>query len=486
MSGSSGDTLTMSSSSSGQEEGESKNARLAKPKSFFMVGILIIFFFCAMRQNWENVLSFTQGGGQATKMHHDSSIDAGISSETPVEVEVVQEQGRDWCGEWTARGNLGNTAYNARETTALSSNITSCPPDSTTTDVAVGSDYLPDRKVLHCHPPLEAHNRSRAILALDLQRLPRRQPEYSIVSPSHSSASVLQLTAPKLCRHTVGRWEIVFVLDSSYDESLQVLKNILLSSDCQQNPGLVRARILVQQTAIFETSSDNLGFTLLDIDPPSHFYVEIQSDMILEKKAWNRDLSRPLFAYNDIYSVSGRCGHSQGGGRYFIGRCQGNVGQLSLELEEDTRNSVIVTATNNRGPIIYRSEALRELGFFDERNFVLGSDDHDMNRRAVFRGWYAAYKYTHFYAPLNLSPGRNKSLVAAIPAEAKAKEREYLNFRQRKLPNRSCDGPPGFSPHNPRQATRMPLDPVPVDADPNEPLPALPPLFVSNNTRAGR
>jgi hypothetical protein len=154
----------------------------------------------------------------------------------------------------------------------------------------------------------------------------------------------------------------------------------------------------------------------------------------------------------------------------------------------DNADVVIVTATNNRGPIIYRPEALRELGFFDEVNFVLGDDDHDMDRRAVFRGWYAAYKYTHFYAPLGLSPGRNQTLVAAIPEKVKAEEREYRQFRARVLRNRTCDPrvPTGFAPNNPRKEIRRPLKPVLADADPNEPLPALPPLFVSNNTRAGR
>jgi hypothetical protein len=272
------------------------------------------------------------------------------------------------------------------------------------------------------------------------------------------------------------------VLDASYDKSLQVLRDILLSKDCQQNAGLVRARILVQPTAIFETSSDNLGLTLAD--RPSHFYIEIQVDMILERIGWNRDLARPLFAYNDIYSVSGRCGHEQGGGGGWGGRCDRSVEELSEKWDHATRDTVIVTATNNRGPIIYRPEALRELGFFDEVNFVLGDDDHDMNRRAVFRGWYAAYKYTHFYSPLSLSTGRNQSLVAAVPEEVKAEEREYHLFRKSLLPNRTCDpglpsgfAPNNFAPNNPRDSMNLPLEPVPADADPNEPLPALPPLF---------
>jgi glycosyltransferase involved in cell wall biosynthesis len=443
-----------------------------KSRGFFIgAGFVLLMSLLQVKADWNTGQVAFRQGTQVAKTH-------------------PEQHSREWCGEWTPRGNTGNRKYTARKKAALSSTITSClgststTNSSTTNGVVVGSDYLPDRKVLHCQPPLHAHDRSPAILALDLQRLPRQQPEYSIVSPSHSAESVLQLTAPKLCQHTVGRWEIIFVLDASYDNSLQVLKRILLSKDCMQNAGLVRARILVQPTAVFETSSDNLGLTLAD--RPSHFYVEIQADMILERTGWNRDLARPLFAYNDIYSVSGRCGHGQGGGGGFVGRCGADVGQLSDRWDQDTRDTVIVTATNNRGPIIYRPEALRELGFFDEVNFVLGNDDHDMNRRAVFRGWYAAYKYTHFYAPLDLSPSRNKALVAAVPKKVKAEDKGYILFRQKKLPNSTCDprAPRGFAPNNPRESIRRPLEPVPADADPNEPLPALPPLFFSNKTNA--
>jgi hypothetical protein len=145
-----------------------------------------------------------------------------------------------------------------------------------------------------------------------------------------------------------------------HDNCLQVLKKNLLSKDCQQNAGLVRARILVQPAAVFETSSDNLGLTLAD--RPSLFYIEIQSDMILERTGWNRDMALPLFAYNDIYSVSGRCGHSRGGeGRYKVGRCAANVGKLSKSWDQYTKNAVILTATNNRGPVIYDLEPSESL-----------------------------------------------------------------------------------------------------------------------------
>jgi hypothetical protein len=98
-----------------------------------------------------------------------------------------------WCGDWTPFGNLGNESYDARMKEPLSQVIQSCR------DTEVGLDYKPPPKQLYCNPPLTAHHRLPAILALDLQRQPKVQPEYTLVSPSHSVASVLNMTAPLIC-----------------------------------------------------------------------------------------------------------------------------------------------------------------------------------------------------------------------------------------------------------------------------------------------
>jgi hypothetical protein len=390
-------------------------------------------------------------------------------------VTSVSEEG--WCGDWTPLGSISDPNHDSRKTVSLDANdstiLGSC------SETKVGTDHTIKAEQLYCQPDLTSFNRSPAVLALDLQRLPQTKPEYSIVAPSHSSAEILNFTVPLVCNHTVGSWEIVFVLDGCWDDSLHVLKNILLSQLCLQST-MVRARVLIQPTSVFETSSDNLGFTLAEA--PSHFYIELQSDMILTQTGWNRDLVRPLFEYNDIFSVSGRCGHGHWN-EYHIGRCGMEVESLNATMELDTRDAVIVTATNNRGPIAYRADALQLLGFYDEVNFYLGDDDHDLNRRALFLGWHVSYKYVPFYAPLYNSPSRNNALKASIPKEALEAEEKFVAARK-ELHNHTCDAfiPIGsFAPGYLEKPERRSLTPA-GDLDPNAPLPPLPPLPPRNQT----
>jgi len=339
------------------------------------------------------------------------------------------------CGDWTPYGNLGNPKYDGRYKESLdASSMQGCPATQ------VGTDYLPDPSSLHCTPSLTAFNRTPAILALDYQRSLER-PEFAVVSPSYNVVQVLNKTVPTICENTIGKWEIVFVLDACYDESLQVIRNILLSDVCAQS-SLMRARVLIAPTSIFETSSDNLGFSLAD---PSHFYVEVQADMFLLEKGWNVDLARPFLEYSDMFSMSGRCAHGQPGHAMpHVGRCGKNVGSPSDEKKNETMDSFFIAGTNNRGPLMFRADMLRRLGFLDEVNFYLGSDDHDVNRRAAFLGLKAGYKYTHFYAPLDLSPSRNPSYKQNIPEHIKKQEKVYKKLRE--------------SSHNGKCEPKRPLD----------------------------
>lgn len=394
------------------------------------------------------------------------------------------------CGEWTPNGNLGNPNFDPRTVAPVLEGWESCRTGGS--QVQVGMDYRPDKHhgsstQLFCNPDLKEGGRENSILVLDVQFRSGRnnstgnllnvvgqlQPEYSLVIPSHCAASTMEKTIPSICNYTAGLWEVIFILDSSWDESLQVLRNILLSPVCQINKGLLRARILMQPTSIYETSADNLGFSLGN---PSHFFVEVQSDMYLSEYGWNRDLARPFFEYDDIFSISGRCGHPVNCGGNSVGRCGADVGELNEVLKNQTRDSIIITQTSNRGPVVWRADALRSLNFLDEVNFYLGDDDHDLNRRAMHRGWYTAYKYAAMYAPLNLSPGRNAALKARIPEEIKAKEATYREIRAG-LSNHACDPsiPFGqFSPVCPSES-RV-LSSILPNFDWDSPLPGLPRL----------
>ena len=273
----------------------------------------------------------------------------------------------------------------------------------------------------------------------------------------------------------MGKWEVIFVLDQSYDDSLQVLRSILLSDTCMGS-SLVRARVLIQPTSIFETSSDNLGFTLAD--KSALFIIEIQSDMFIGETGWNRDMARPLLQYGDIFAVSGRCGHvpslsranrnkttRQWLGSYSgKGRCGRDFAGFNKKFHEEDRNAVHIIGTVNRGPIIFRADVLRKFQYLDEVNFHQGGDDPDLFRRVLHKGWHVAYRYAHVKSPLDLSPAREPKFNAKTPPEGKNQSHFYSVFRK-ELKNHSCDPDVPFEAFAwdrlPQHPETRPLEPIP-------------------------
>jgi hypothetical protein len=379
---------------------------------------------------------------------------------------------RIFCGEWM-RYVPGTIPQPPWDILSLSDGIPKCQE----TKDSVGYTFFPNASKLYCNPKLQEAGRLPAVVALNLQRRPMNgthptRPEYAIVSPSHNVAEILNITARQICSMTVGLWEIVFVLDFPYDSSLTVLRDIVLSDTCQQNKGLLRARVVIQPSPVFETSSDNIGFFLLE-DVPSHFFLELQSDMMIEGYGWNYDLARPILERNNIFSVSGRCGHSLLKRRgYQVGRCSRNFRKLDNKLEKDTYNSFYVTDTNNRGPIIYRADMLRSLKFYNEVEFFLGDDDHELNKRARTQNWSVAYKYAKVYSPIRFSPMRNKEFKAILNDKAKLEEESVLEYRRRRH-NHSICGPDSVSYSGMQFALKHNLNNFSTDFDFHQPLPPL-------------
>ena len=392
-----------------------------------------------------------------------------------------------WCGEWTPRGGLSNKEFDPYYVEAISHNyVPSCSSTSGNKGLNrlsgnVGQTYAPPSCILFCDPPLQGgdkggfYRRDPPVLALDLMRLPAMgskvtksqilrnltysapidrntgekhyqlstdgtiRPEMSIVMPTHNAEEALKLSLPALCRHTAGLWEIVLILDQCYDESLVVMRSILLDECLSPRSGLVRARLLSQPTAIFETSSDNLGFSLASNfhirfasnrrDGPTHAYAEVQSDMVVVRSGWNFDLLRPMLSYGDIVAVSGRCGHLRRGG-WGHGRCNTDFANFDVNAYEAHKDTVRILQTVNRGPLLFRADALESLGFLDEVNFHQGNDDHDFTRRAFNRGWAVGYKYGAVYAPVGLSPTGNITLRKKSPVEGRNQSHHFVLSRK--------------------------------------------------------
>ena len=88
-------------------------------------------------------------------------------------------------------------------------------------------------------------------------------------------------------------------MDQCTDSSLETVFERL---NAFQQSRVVRVRLLVQDTPIWESASENI---MMSISDPLHFYITVQPDNLIQEFAWDLQLSRPLRAFDDIFSVSG-------------------------------------------------------------------------------------------------------------------------------------------------------------------------------------
>jgi hypothetical protein len=104
-----------------------------------------------------------------------------------------------------------------------------------------------------------------------------------------------------------------------------------------------------------------------------------------------------------VIAVSGKAAH-----RFFkwlngngVGRIYLNEINNPLKLTYDDMNTFFEWETVNRGPLLFDSQKLRDMGYLDEQNFVLGNDDHDLMARAwTEKQWRCGYMPVEVYMPM--------------------------------------------------------------------------------------
>lgn len=278
------------------------------------------------------------------------------------------------------------------------------------------------------NPDLHAGGRRDAVLDMDM-RLAKYQPEFAVIVSLHNQANIVTETIGSLLRQVKGLWEIVFVFDDCRDASLTVVQGVLKQwmaskefRDTHCNTSvLTRVRFVVQSTAIWETSSDNLG---LRITFPSRYYLLVQADMTNFEDAFNLKLAAPFEVYPDLIAVSARCSHNlvpRQNSKGSAGRCGTDVASPLVDqdlLEKD--NILFVRETVNRGPLLLHADRLRTIGLFDELNFFLGDDDHNMALRAFTQyGWKSGHFQINFSSPLEYGTSRQSNKAVLSESETK-------------------------------------------------------------------
>ena len=274
---------------------------------------------------------------------------------------------------------------------------------------------------LYGNPDLQGGGRGEPLVALDVQRKNRPTvPSMTVIMSVYNSAEAISQSLPALFKSAAGDWELILVLDACYDHSLDVAR-VQISENIRDS-SCVRARIISQPTAIWETSSDNLGMSISD---PSDAYILVQADNIITESNWNTRMLEALQSDKTLLGVGGRCGHSRDGSSK-VGRCGVDIGD-SLPAGTDM-SKLHYRETVNRGPLMFHARFIQELGFFDETRFFLGDDDHDLCFRASEQGRKVAYLPVGFVAPMHLRTQNKENIFT--PPEILQKEREYKSYRE--------------------------------------------------------
>jgi glycosyltransferase involved in cell wall biosynthesis len=267
--------------------------------------------------------------------------------------------------------------------------------------------------------------------------------EYSVIIPVHNQQDIIVDNIKSVITNMIGEFEMIIIFDNCEDNSEVNTINYFKNNDFT-GYDLNRILIINQPSPIFETSCDNIGFRL----SKGKYLLEIQSDIRIITFGFNFILSKPFRLYDDIISVSGRCAHTimfsdvelnhdgftywiplkvERGERpkrdiYAIGKMGDSV-ENPLSIDFKYINKFFILDTCNRGPMMFLNDKIKEIGYLDEQNFVLGDDEHDLNLRAKYlKNWICGYVPIEYYSPLKWGTSR------------KDKSKENIDFlNKRKL-----------------------------------------------------
>lgn len=292
------------------------------------------------------------------------------------------------------------------------------------------------------------------------------QPVHTIVMPVFEHERILAQNLSLLEESSTLSHDLVLIDDGSSDSSSRVASEFI-QRDWEY---LNDACVVRNDVPIFETACDNFAF-VASVTP---VVVEVQADIQIREKGFDRLVVEALTQFPDASTVSGRAGHAFAAPpnfwlwdkRKFSEReLASAVGLMNQSIEgaetaEKYRGRVYRCETVNRGPWGLRKKDLELYGYLDERHYFLGGDDHDLHRRMYQReGRRPLYVPMRISSPL--SDGAQRRVRQGINAEVwrelkgqKTGNPEFRSFVRSLKGTRTAPEPLDWPSMNPYSATR--------------------------------
>ncbi len=219
------------------------------------------------------------------------------------------------------------------------------------------------------------------------------EPTWTLVMPVFNQEENLHTVLDKIYKMACYPFEIILIDDCSSDLTLKKMKEFC-SNLSKYNKKIVASTIIHNKLPIFETACDNQGFRLAKAE----FIIEVQADIHIEEQDFDRKM---IFAMKELNlsSVSGRQVHHFSlltkKNRWLKYPLQiikwnflktelesfGKVGNKIFKRESMEKNVCFIGETVSRGPWLVTKKDLKKNNYLDDKNFFLGNDDHDFNRR---------------------------------------------------------------------------------------------------------
>lgn len=218
--------------------------------------------------------------------------------------------------------------------------------------------------------------------------------EYSIILTVYQKEKQIEKILNNLIINTSSPHELIIVFDGCNDKSEDIARNYLF-----RNHGLTERIKFIRTPDVNETKANNAGLSA----SRSKYSIILQDDMLITEYGWERRITYPLKVYNDVYAVGARSAHSF----YFTN--DNKVGYSSTVSAK--REQFLIRDSVNRGPIAFKSDTIRELGFFDESYAPLYFDDMDIGIRAYLKLRLKCGVYSINWENLDSTVGSNTNKI---------------------------------------------------------------------------
>jgi glycosyltransferase involved in cell wall biosynthesis len=203
---------------------------------------------------------------------------------------------------------------------------------------------------------------------------------FSIVLTVHNKEFLLNHILESIKLYTVGKYELIVVLDGCSDSSEQILDKFMAS-----NPKIKIVKLYAND--VFETKANNIGLKA----STEEYCIIVQDDMIMNEAAWNERLVKPVKSFSDVFAVTSQTAHNwvynPNNKKEFVEDTDDDWCDILIHTDHATRftfprNVFAIRDSANRGPLLLRHDVLQKLNYLDESFSPQDMDDHDLCYRA--------------------------------------------------------------------------------------------------------